>query len=94
MPDKLTLKSLNVAKPLASVVRVVVPLNVPVPLLNVIATDTPLVETLFPQASRDSNTPDRGYYYDPIDYLFDTVTISKGETHLLRDLDLLEMFIC
>ena len=46
LPVTLRLKSLNVARPLASVVRVVVPLRLPLPVLRLIATDSP--ETLLP----------------------------------------------
>ena len=51
LPLRLMLKSLKLARPLESVVRVVVPLNVPLPLLRLTATETPLVETLLPNAS-------------------------------------------
>ena len=37
----------------------------PIWFTNTISTDT----TLFPQAQRDTDTPDLGYHYDPIDYL-------------------------
>lgn len=45
-PSRLMLKSLNVARPLASVVFVVVPLSTPVPEDNVIVIETPAVDTL------------------------------------------------
>ena len=51
VPLELMLRSLNVARPVASVVLVVVPLKVPVPVVRVIVTDTPEVETLLPNAS-------------------------------------------
>lgn len=43
--------------------------------------------TLFPQAQRDSDVPDLGYHYDPIDYAFgflyatnSTITVKPGTT--------------
>src|ERR1041385_8686278 len=50
LPLKLTLRLLNVASPLVSVVWLVVPVNVPVPTRTKL-TDTPLLDTLFPNAS-------------------------------------------
>src|SRR5439155_1175323 len=50
-PVRLMLRSLNVASPLPFVDCVVVPLSVPLPVDNAIATDTPELETLLPNES-------------------------------------------
>lgn len=34
--------------------------------------------TLSPQAQRDTDTPDLGYHYDPIDYLVDKMTVTNA----------------
>jgi alpha-tubulin suppressor-like RCC1 family protein len=34
--------------------------------------------TLVPQAERDTNTPDLGYHYDPLDYITDVFTITNA----------------
>lgn len=34
--------------------------------------------TLSPQAQRDTDTPDRGYHYDPIDYALNTLTMTNA----------------
>src|SRR5436190_20014343 len=49
VPVTLMLRSLKVDRPLAAVVRMVVPLKLPVPLLRLMVTDSP--ETLFPKSS-------------------------------------------
>src|ERR1051326_745655 len=49
LPLTVRLKSLNAANPFVSVVRLVVPLSVPLPLLKLKLTDTP--DTLFPNPS-------------------------------------------
>ena len=41
---------------------------------NTVSTNT----TLNPQALRDTDTPDLGYHYDPIDYLVDTFTVTNA----------------
>ena len=52
----------------------------PLWLTNTISTDT----TLFPQAGRDTDTPDLGFHYDPVDYLSSfvvtnaTLTLTNG----------------
>jgi archaellum component FlaF (FlaF/FlaG flagellin family) len=38
--------------------------------------------TLSPQAQRDTDTPDLGYHYDPIDYLVDQYTITNASLTL------------
>src|SRR6266700_2036194 len=48
-PARMMLRSLNVARPVASVARVVVPLRLPLPLLRLILAATP--ETLLPKLS-------------------------------------------
>lgn len=46
----------------------------PIVLTNAITTDT----TLSIQATRDSNTPDLGYHYDPLDYAGSGIVISNA----------------
>jgi hypothetical protein len=38
--------------------------------------------TLLPQALRDTNTPDLGYHYDPIDYAIGAVTLANASLNL------------
>jgi hypothetical protein len=46
----------------------------PIVLTNAITTDT----ALSPQAQRDTDTPDLGYQYDPLDYVFSGLTLSNA----------------
>ena len=50
-PTRSMLRSPKVARPVPSVVWLVVPVRLPLPVLRVIATETPGVGTLFPKAS-------------------------------------------
>ena len=50
-PTRSTLRSPKVARPVPSVVWLMVPLKAPVPLLRVIVTETPALGALFPKAS-------------------------------------------
>jgi hypothetical protein len=48
----------------------------PTLLSTVFSTDTTLNQTAF----RDVDTPDLGYHYDPLDYIWSTLSVSSGKT--------------
>jgi Bacterial TSP3 repeat len=41
--------------------------------------------TLYPQAQLDTDTPDLGYHYPPVDYLLDGLTVASGTTLTLAN---------
>ena len=41
--------------------------------------------TLYPQAQRDTDTPDLGYHYDPLDYVWSNLTVNSSVTLTLTN---------